>query len=155
MRISHLRISSIYSKQTAQKDQVENNNNTFTVCPNQISSTASPTATPTATASSSLGILGSATASATSSQQSSTSNGAAAIGGGVAGGIIFLALVLLVCWFLYRRRRVAPLSPVPDYTPVPFAAPMEQSLTDAPHDPFYLATSSPGTWPKGVISQLL
>jgi hypothetical protein len=139
-------IFSIYTKQTGQKDQVANDNNTFTVCPNEVLSTATSTST-----ASSHSLTSTPTSLASSTAYSAhgfTSNRGAVIGGGVAAGIVFLALVLLVCWFFYQKRRQAPLPVVPDYTPVPFAGPTGQGLTDVPHDPFYSPppTSRLGMW---------
>ncbi|KAG1722452.1 uncharacterized protein EDB91DRAFT_1256074 [Suillus paluster] len=88
----------------AQEQQIANNNNTFTVCPNQVSPSASlPTSTsvPTTT----LAGIGAASAVPSSSANSTSSSAQGAIIGGAVGGVAFAIIAVLGGVFYYRRHK--------------------------------------------------
>ncbi|KAH9949248.1 hypothetical protein B0H21DRAFT_144909 [Amylocystis lapponica] len=97
-----------FTRETAETDQATANNNTFTHCANQVSSSASPTQSQSQSQSSS----GTTTNPPTSSSSATSATGSAhaassptgAIVGGVVGGVIALLAIAALVFFLKRRK---------------------------------------------------
>ncbi|KIK89904.1 hypothetical protein PAXRUDRAFT_152079 [Paxillus rubicundulus Ve08.2h10] len=96
--------SCVYTMDTASRDQVQNNNNTFTHCNSTMSTTSS--ALPSTSASGSISASSSTplATQVTSSPQSSHPS-TASVAGGAVGGAVGLALLLRLAFTCWRKRR--------------------------------------------------
>ncbi|KAF8833550.1 hypothetical protein BDN67DRAFT_976547 [Paxillus ammoniavirescens] len=103
----------VYTMDTASRDQVENNNNTFTHCNSTTSTTSSALPSTSASGSTSPSSSVPTATQVTSSSQSSHPS-TASIAGGTIGGVVGLALLLGLAFTCWRKRRVHQALPTTD-----------------------------------------
>jgi len=121
----------------AHEQQAANNNNTFTVCPNQVSPSASlPTATTLYMTTTTLTDINTVSAVPSSSGNTTSSSSQKAIIGGAVGGAALAVIAVLGSVYCIRRRkrpRMIQDPPSPSLDQFPGNEPVYQTLSRTPN----------------------